>query len=59
METKSDKPKKAAVAQLPATKQKLTLKVLRCAHCQKQVAYHLKDCPWCGSSLAFGWLEEK
>lgn len=30
------------------------LKMVRCANCRELVDATLKDCPWCGSTLAFG-----
>lgn len=37
-----------------ATDQPIDANSVRCANCGKVVAANLRDCPWCGTTLAFG-----
>jgi hypothetical protein len=32
---------------------------ITCANCRQRVTFDLKDCPWCGASLAYGFTNDE
>jgi hypothetical protein len=59
MDAKSDKQAQEPGRQPAGRKTGRPVLAITCANCRQRVYFDLKDCPWCGASLAYGFTDDE